>query len=361
LPALTVVASSRCDALAGAAPELVDAFSAVREALARVRIGVSDEPPLESVIVLRDRLLDVDGNPLRPTHHLLRRGASLRPFRALPADSLFQVGFVVQESDGVTYFGPDSDLLLGDGFLERHCLSFVPTHPERPAWIGVRFTPVDARRGVVGIHGIIWIDRATRHLQRLEFTYDGLPRELQAFDLGGTVSFDVLPNGAWFESSWTLRMARTFRRVRSGRLAVEALQVVDGDVVAMRGDAGTVFRGDARLSVLAAEAERAGVNEWEERSEARDGTDLTVCGSVDPLEEATRGVFGVVYSPRPLRIPGAAVRVQWRAAQRLVGDEWRWVDEERLTRTDADGREHHVRFRVPDAGGDRRMDVELAP
>jgi hypothetical protein len=382
LPALTVVAARRCNVLAESAPELVDAFSAVREALTRVHLDVSDEAPPEAVVVLRDRLLDLNGQPLRPTQHMLRRGASARPFRSLPADSLFMIGFVVQESDGVAYYGPDSDLLLGDAFLQRHCLTFVPAHPERPAWIGISFTAVEARSEIVRVRGVVWIDRATRHLQRLDFTYEGLPAELRALDLGGSVSFDVLPNGAWFESSWTLRMARTFQRLRSGRLGVEALQIVEGDVVAMRGETGTVFQGDARLTQLAAEAARAGVNAWEERGETIGTADPGVCRPDDPSEAALGGVFGVVYSRRPARMPSVTVGVQWRAAQRLVGDEWRWTDEERLTRTDTDGffvlcglpigesveliagsgeRERRVRFRIADGERVRRLDVELEP
>jgi hypothetical protein len=74
--------------------------------------------------------------------------------------------------------------------------------------------------------------------------------------------------------------------------------------------------------------------------------------------------------------------VQWRSSQRLVGDEWRWVDEERVTRADADGffavcglpadesleliviadgRERRLRFRLGTGEGDRRLDVTLVP
>lgn len=333
LPAVSTVARQRCANIGAASADLAALFGDVRLALAAIRLGASQDDAPITRAVIREQLTDLRGRAASPARYRRLSGLATRPFQSLGVDSLRLVGYVSQESDGVVYRAPDSDLLASDAFLADHCLQFLPQHVDEPMWVGIGFEPIDRTRDRVAIRGTFWVDRVSRAVRRLEFTYVGLPRELDRHNLGGSVDFGDLPDGTWFESAWTLRMAKTFVHVRSGQVRVEALHTIGGRVVDMQRDGGLLYLGDVELADMLTLVEQAGGDGWEEAATSEpDGVRL--CSEDD---DATAGVYGVAYGAVRRRLADVALTARWRTDERIVADEWRWNDESMETRTDADG------------------------
>jgi hypothetical protein len=56
----------------------------------------------------------------------------------------------------------------------------------------------------VDIRGTLWIDRRTKELQYLEFSYDRLTVNAPRESAGGEMYFARLPTGMWIITSWTI-------------------------------------------------------------------------------------------------------------------------------------------------------------
>ncbi len=189
-------------------------FTAARTALlASSLVSVDGQPRSHYRLVIhhwnnRDERVD----SLQQT--LAEVSDSLRPFRSVPVDSLVNGGYVVSQSDGTTlYRAPDADVVTDDRFLARYCLQLAADTAEHPDWIGVRFRPISARRGVSDVSGTLWLERKTHALKRLDFQYIGLDAVTMKANPGGWMAFARLPNGIWFVSAWELRMPKVARRV----------------------------------------------------------------------------------------------------------------------------------------------------
>ncbi len=356
LTPVNAIAVQRCEAAADAGDALVALFGDVRQALYAIRLSseAADAPTARAVMT--DRMTDTRDRLIAPVRQRRVEGLARRPFQSVSPDSLRVIGYVTQERDGVVYRGPDSDVLASDAFLEDHCVRFVPKHESRTDWVGIAFEPLEQPPDRVEIQGTFWLDRATRAVRRLEFTYTGLPATLAAHKLGGVVDFDGLPDGLWFESRWQLRMARSFVSRGSGRVLVEGLQTVGGEVVDMRRGDQLLFLGNADLADRLTLLEREGWDLWEEFGTPADGSaeHVRLCVDEDPDASPKAGVFGVVYSKRPDRMAGATVSARWKRDMRLVIDEWKWTDHLLTTLTDANGF-----FRICDAPPGEKIELDV--
>jgi len=142
------------------------------------------------------------------------------PYASLPAEQLARHGFVVEQPDGaLIYYAPDADVLLSDMFLDSHCFHVASGPPGEPELIGLGFEPIQ-RRALPEIKGVLWLDRSTAELRRLDFSYvnvPGLPASL--WDVAtGRVEFDHLPSGVWIVRRWRIQMpAAAVRSDPSGR------------------------------------------------------------------------------------------------------------------------------------------------
>jgi hypothetical protein len=149
------------------------------------------------------------------------------PFLSVPIDSLSEHGWVRPDprSNAVVWHVPDSEALLSSRFREEHCFTLRP-HAERPDWVGVAFEPV-RRDGPPGIEGVVWMDRVSAELRRLDFTYTDHPLINQPIPapllelFGGEVEFRTLPDGVVVVEGWSVRMPAYLRRVRDGVRAPE--------------------------------------------------------------------------------------------------------------------------------------------
>jgi hypothetical protein len=334
LAPVSTIATQRCASVGAAATELATLFDDVRVALAAVRLAMGREDAPVTRAVLREAHTDLGGRPLAAVRYRRLAGRALRPFQSIDADSLRRVGYVSQAADGVVYHAPDSEVLASDGFLADHCVQFVPAHETEGRWVGIAFAPVAQRRGVVAIRGTFWLDRVTRAVRRLEFWYVGLPDGLDRHALGGSIDFGELPDGTWFESAWSLRMARTFVDLRFDRVRVEALQSIGGQVVDMRREHALLYLGNAELAERLAEVEAVGGDGWEEAAPPRDAG-VRLCG--EDANDETSGLYGMVLAQDRSRLGGVHVVASWRTPARMVGNEWRWDDLDVGNVTDRDG------------------------
>ena len=128
------------------------------------------------------------------------------PITSLAPESLAVAGFVQPQDTtlGPVYYGPDAAVFFSDGFLRTHCFRLVAPPPESPGMLGLGFEPVKGRT-VPDIEGVLWLDRKTSALHRLEYRYTGLWSWVPAGRAGGSVEFALLSSGQLVLTGWELR------------------------------------------------------------------------------------------------------------------------------------------------------------
>jgi hypothetical protein len=134
------------------------------------------------------------------------------------AEVLAEMGFRRREADGRhTWFGPDAEVLLDEAFSAAYCFSLADRQPARPSEVGLRFAPAMRRAGRVDINGTLWIDSVDRVLRHIEFQYVGLEPGTRRYRPGGSVRFQLMPNGLVYLSEWSLRLVTSIDDSTPGR------------------------------------------------------------------------------------------------------------------------------------------------
>ena len=232
-----------------------------RKALMASQLASSDSP-LNAEWIEYDRTLDSAGVRVREQSVRTTRSVTTRAFRSAPAESLATHGYVVDRDDGTVYHAPDAEVMLSDAFTNGHCFRLEPPTDSAPEQIGVAFRPVsdnDRRRDITGV---LWLDRASSELRRIEYRYTGLPAFVERARPGGTVEFLRLGAGQWMVQRWHVRMPILARRdnqtsvgrrrvlITTSGVVVRALQVSGGEVLRVTQGERTLFRGEgAQLAV----------------------------------------------------------------------------------------------------------------
>jgi hypothetical protein len=239
LEAVTVAARSVCRAYAdaGVAAELWDqartAFTAARLSASQRLINVT--------MTTYQRDLDPVNETVLSQSIEAQSGFTARPFVSLPADSLRRSGYVVRAPGGWTvYYAPDLDVLVSDVFLEDHCLRVAGEHDGK---IGIAFEPTRDRSRLVEVSGVVWLDRRSLELRRMEFTYTNLSRMHREARSGGYMDFLRVGN-LWAISDWHIRMPVIERHARFGdnpeeRLA--RLRLSGGELTLVRRGSDTLW------------------------------------------------------------------------------------------------------------------------
>lgn len=156
-------------------------------------------------------------------------GFSAEPFHATPVHRLAAHGYVEGVAgDSMIFHAPDAHTLLSDEFLDQHCFRLR----ERRGSIGLEFAPT-ADRTLPDVRGVLWMDRSTARLRKLEYTYVNLPYVNPDDRLGGELQFEQLPDGAWIVRRWIVRMPR-LRMGESGQAHVIAVIEQGGDIIDVR-------------------------------------------------------------------------------------------------------------------------------
>lgn len=208
---------------------------------------------------------------------------------AVLPETLSAQGYVRRPAaGGVVYDVPTADALLSEDFLGGHCFSVVKAPAARPSWIGVGFVPRTIRDGVVDVEGVLWLDRASAELRRLEFEYRNMPREAhvlcegepfmdspdkanricrpyaesdsRSFGTGGDADFHRLASGEWLTTKWTVRtvgnewnLRPTGEKVRHLSPQEKCSSRAVSEAAKRRGDCVNIWTSVPRLSVVSTE------------------------------------------------------------------------------------------------------------
>lgn len=133
-----------------------------------------------------------------------RGGVAELPFVSVPPEELSRYGFIRRlPGDSLVYAAPDAAVLLSDAFLDDHC--FRTKTGDDPRLVGLEFEPVRDRR-VPDVTGVLWLDRESAELRKVEYRYVNGPPESREPEVGGTVEFERLRDGPWIVRRWAIRM-----------------------------------------------------------------------------------------------------------------------------------------------------------
>jgi hypothetical protein len=160
------------------------------------------------------------------------------PYRAAASpDQLVRSGFAEPDGRALILYGPDAEVLLSDAFADAYCFRLAAGSGGE---VGLAFEPAQRRRGTTEVEGVLWVDRGTGELRRLEYGYLGLPAEIARQDAGGDIHFRRLANGAWIVDRW---------EIRSPLLQMD-LVTRDTRAVGMRQEGGTVLAAQQAGSLI---------------------------------------------------------------------------------------------------------------
>lgn len=219
LPSIEVAGGVYCGARAQG-----DSLSAMIWEQARIALAAADEAfagkHYQFLSILESRLTDKQGRPLRRVTPGTGARATLSewPVEAPPHDTLEAVGFIGDVRDmiaGPTWYGPDAAFLLSGAFFASYCFQVVGPSSKpvldwmqrelAPDWIGLAFKPGGGSRGS-GIVGVLWLDRESAELRRIEWKYDKVPKWARGKDAGGRIDFAALDDGGRIPQRWIMRV-----------------------------------------------------------------------------------------------------------------------------------------------------------
>ena len=253
LSQVVVQGDRQCDVEAGASVAAV--WEEVHEALAAVS-WTSKDPGYWYAIVRFERETTPQGRTRNPDSTWRDDGYRRVPIKSVPPEQLERDGFVVVDSEGWTYHGPDADELISAEFLRTHCFETKSGRGDTEGLIGLAFTPARGRT-LPEITGTLWIDRKTAMLDHLDFSYTRLPEDLVAPRAGGRIEFLRVPSGAWIVRDWVIRMPEAEMKQRpmamGTQLEVAGFKEVGGNTAEIKTRAGIiVYRSDSAAALLAA-------------------------------------------------------------------------------------------------------------
>jgi len=253
LAQVVVQGERQCDVEAGASVAAV--WEEVHEALAAVS-WTSRDPGYWYAIARFERATTPGGRARGADSTWRDDGYRRVPIKSVPPDQLEREGFVVVDSAGWTYHGPDADELISDAFLRTHCFETKSGRGETEGLIGLAFSPARGRT-LPDITGTLWIDHKTAMLHHLDFSYTRLPEGLVAPRAGGRIEFLRVPSGAWIVRDWVIRMPEAEMKQRpmamGTQLEVAGFKEVGGNAAEIKTRAGIiVYRSDSAAATLAA-------------------------------------------------------------------------------------------------------------
>jgi hypothetical protein len=199
LEEVLVRASSRCETGPDVGIAALRVWEEVKKAL-RAETVTRERGLYEFAITTTRRTRDP--NTMQVVDRTVDEGRSVAvtPFRTLSPAEIAMDGYARELDDERTVlYGPNTAVLLSAEFEETHCFSLKQDDDR----LGLVFKPVPGRR-VTDIEGILWVDRGTAELQRLEFKYKRVPNGLAIGRYAGFLEFQRLESGAWIIGRWQL-------------------------------------------------------------------------------------------------------------------------------------------------------------
>ncbi|MBC7897903.1 MAG: carboxypeptidase regulatory-like domain-containing protein [Cytophagaceae bacterium] len=205
LPEVVVTGLTHCDARARDGARVASLWEEARTALLATQLSLRDQLYKAHVTRYVRELEPRTRRILGETRSEVS-GVVARPFLAADAESLSVHGYWVSRPDsGVTYYGPDADVLLSDAFLRDHCFREARAPRDRRGMVGLGFQPVPSRT-VPDVVGVLWLDARSFELRFVEFAYSRNMSGTDSVDVRGEVHFARLPTGAWIIRRWFIRL-----------------------------------------------------------------------------------------------------------------------------------------------------------
>lgn len=198
------VRGERCTVRPGEDDAAYTLWEEARKAL-EVAAVLQDERQVEYTVRTFGSSLTVHNGRMRRENGEPRRVTG-RPFHTLSPAELAQGGYVREDGDSLSFYGPDAQVLLSDEFLDTHCL-YVDGRNSDGRTVALAFQPVRSRR-TIDIRGVLRLDRRTGELRDLQYEYTDLRLDGQRVPAGGTVQFQRMPSGAWVVTEWRIRTTR---------------------------------------------------------------------------------------------------------------------------------------------------------
>ncbi|HYH83148.1 MAG TPA: carboxypeptidase-like regulatory domain-containing protein [Longimicrobium sp.] len=201
LEAIVAESRSRCIPRPGSGPQTATVWEEARKVLGSAR-ETGESGGYRYAVRRFARRLDAPGQTILHDSVTTAEVESGSPFVAVPLERLVRRGYVEPAGRSFLFHAPDARVLLSDQFQERHCFALV----DGPnGLIGLSFEPVSTEKP--DVRGILWLDRATAELRRLEYAYTQVPGMGQESGVaGGWMEFSRLPDGRWIVGRWTIRM-----------------------------------------------------------------------------------------------------------------------------------------------------------
>lgn len=342
LTTVTSRAAARCAIADRAGGVVATLFDEARKALLSSQLSPPEGQPTARIL-LEQAVDEVDGTPRVAPQREVRNGFAARPFRSAPPAQLTAFGYTRKDPDGTTFFAPDANVLLSDQFAATHCLRLARADPALPERVGIAFEPVGPARGITRVRGTLWLERSTFGLQRLEFSYVGLPAGLDRAGLGGFIDFTQLADGLWFEDGWEIRMPRlrVDRRVSIGAIGLDAsADQVQLDAIQRTGGHVLAIERAGRVMYLAARGEIE-LPAPEDSATLRTSTLLIRAACSSRSSDATSlssALVGVVRESDARPSNGARVVATWQDEHRIDSrDHISWKDVALETVAEIDG------------------------
>jgi hypothetical protein len=183
-----------------------DLWMQARAGLLSANIGRTDSS-VSAAVLAYTRRRAADNDRIESETQTIHRGAASRPFGSLVDPIVVATrGFLSEETDSRTFYGPDDEILLDEAFPATHCFRIHLPDSAHAAQIGLEFDPAVGRDSLVDVHGVIWMDQAPLALRSLEFSYTGLEPAAMRIHAGGRVDFATVSNGVTFVTGWLLRL-----------------------------------------------------------------------------------------------------------------------------------------------------------
>lgn len=259
-------------------------------------------------------ITDRANTPLTALRIASDSGATDRPFRTVGAKVLATEGYVRGDPERTEYRSPDAEVLLSEQFMSSHCFRMGPPRGDALDWIGVAFTPARAPApGHVDVKGILWLDKRTAELRRLEFGYVGASSAQDAAGAGGTVDYLRLHTGVWLVNQWRLRMPRVSLVQHAGSASAEYVPMVNA-VELTGGNVDVVRRGEDELYRSAYL-----IGELLPEVEARVGL-VPECDVGPSQARDQHGVmYGMLLGADSTPVRRGTVKADWRMPARTLG------------------------------------------
>ncbi|HSU15312.1 carboxypeptidase regulatory-like domain-containing protein [Longimicrobium sp.] len=282
----------RCEVRPGTGVQTATVWEEARKALNSAAYG-QQQHWFRYRVARWDRDLDPRSNRVIRESRRDTGAVAQHPFASPPAAELSAKGWVQNTPAGTLYYGPDPAALVSDEFLTDHCLRLADNSDAAgDSLVGVAFEPVGGRR-LPDIRGVLWLDRASAELRRVEYTYTGLPTPVSHPRLGGSVEYARVAGGPWIVRRWSIRMPQVEiqqgARTTPGRDADIYTAYENARLFAIRENGGEVVSTTAQNGAPALAAAGAAAVEgvvWDStRAAPLSGARVYVSGT--PLETVT--------------------------------------------------------------------------